>query len=62
MITVEQAQIDGICRVCGERYDSIYAPQDFHLDFGEQVFPTKWTFNFGREFAHTDCLEAETRP
>jgi len=40
------------CRICGERMGTIRAPKDFGSRFDE-----KWTLNFGKEFAHTGCLE-----
>lgn len=48
-MTVEQARDRGVCRLCGE---TIRAAS------GNVVSPTKVTYDFGREYAHTECLLA----
>jgi hypothetical protein len=47
--------------VCVHPISNSGGPKDAHLMFREMVFPEKVTFNFGKEFAHTDCLERHSK-
>jgi hypothetical protein len=60
-IPLEEAQERRICRLCFKPISNSGGPKDAHLMFREMVFPEKVTFNFGKEFAHTDCLERHSK-
>lgn len=55
MMTVEEARAQKKCRLCGRALVSP-GPADAPLTYREMVFPVKATFNFGDEYAHTQCL------
>lgn len=64
-LSVEQARERGICRICREPINEGSPegkPKGFCDNYGEMTFAADVenfrpiTYNFGREFAHTDCL------
>jgi hypothetical protein len=55
-MTVEEARNARVCRVCREAINLSGTPKDAPLEFGCMTYPQRITFNFGDEFAHTDCL------
>jgi hypothetical protein len=55
-MTVAEAREKRVCRICEKPISLAGGPVDAPLEFGSQVFPQKLTFDFGAEFAHTDCL------
>jgi hypothetical protein len=59
MLSVKEAQIKRVCRICEKPHPG-GGPKDFFLEFGRMTWPESWTFNFGEEFAHTECLEKST--
>lgn len=59
-LTVAEARYNGICRVCRDRIRPEAAPKGWQFDFSEMIHPIHVTLNFGKEFAHTQCL-AEQR-
>ncbi len=60
MLSLDEARRQRRCRICGERIEIGHSPLGFEYDFREQIYPQRVTFKFGREFAHTDCLESVT--
>ncbi len=60
-MTVQEAREKRVCRICGESLFVGGTPKDAPLEFGRMTYPIKVTFNFGEEYAHTDCLETEEK-
>jgi hypothetical protein len=60
MLTLEEARKESRCRICGQViHAGPGAPVGWKEDFNERVFPLpKLTLKFGKEFAHTSCLES----
>lgn len=56
MLTLEEAKRRRVCRVCGEPILVDGAPIGWTDEFGKMLYPVRVTLDFGREFAHTDCL------
>ncbi len=56
MMTVAEAREKRVCRICEKPIDLSGGPKDAPMEFARCVWPAKLTFNFGSEFAHTDCL------
>lgn len=55
-MTVDEAKQRRVCRICEQPID-VTGPVDWPDRFGEMVWPLAVTLDFGREFAHTACLE-----
>ena len=61
-MTVEEARTARVCRICEQPIPRfIGAMKGAEFEFGAAIFPIKITYNFGDEFAHTDCLTKEQR-
>lgn len=66
-LTVEEARSKNLCRICGEPTDVAPPgdqPKDAKKIFGELLYVNTpgfrpVTYNFGKEYAHTDCLAKE---
>jgi NTP pyrophosphatase (non-canonical NTP hydrolase) len=58
-MTVKEARKKRVCRICGKPISLAGGPKDAEFEFSSQMWPQKITFDFGAEFAHTDCLEPE---
>ena len=59
-LTVEEARTARVCRICGKPIPRVPGPKDWPFLFGECVYPPPaLTLNFGKEFAHTDCLKVK---
>ena len=56
-LTVAEAREQRVCRICEKPIPEKGYPKGWQFDFGEMVFPVKFTLNYGKEFAHTSCLE-----
>ena len=62
MLTLDEAVSTGCCRICGGRMlepgtTPMGYPKDWKINFGRMVYPIKIVLNFGKEFAHPDCIE-----
>lgn len=55
-LTVEQARKKRVCRLCEQPVGSV-GMADAPFDFQRQIVPIRVTYDFGKEFAHTKCLE-----
>jgi hypothetical protein len=62
-VTVQEARERKVCRICGQPVSNPKAqPKDWQTEFGERLFPyPALTLNFGDEFAHTACIEAQEK-
>jgi hypothetical protein len=61
MLTLEEAKKTCCCRICGKPIQMPEGggfPVGWKESFGKMVWPLKITLNFGKEFAHTDCLSS----
>lgn len=57
-MTVSEAREAGVCRICGKPIRVANAPVGWQREFGKLAYPPPAvTLNFGKEFAHTECLE-----
>jgi hypothetical protein len=56
-MTVKEAREARVCRICGRPISLHGGPANAPFVFGEMTFPEQITFNYGEEFAHTDCLK-----
>jgi hypothetical protein len=62
MLTVEEARERRVCRVCEIPIIGVLAPMGWAHEYGHMTYPDRITLNFGEEFAHTACLEAQGAP
>ncbi|NDQ57314.1 MAG: hypothetical protein GZ088_09610 [Acidipila sp.] len=61
-MTVAEAREKRVCRVCGLKPDFGDAmPKDYAVMFDEMLKPVQFTFKYGKEFAHTECLKNNPR-
>ena len=61
-MTVAEAKAARVCRICHQPMGGGRgSPEGWTEDFDRQVYPEKLTLKFGKEFAHTDCLEREAQ-
>lgn len=69
-LTVEEAREKNLCRICGEEVkqgSQSDMPKGFSASFGELLRADDVpafrpiTYNFGKEYAHTDCLKGLDR-
>lgn len=58
---VDEARRNGVCRVCGNTMpkDASGQPKGWATTFGSMCWPEAITLNFGKEYAHTACVEEE---
>jgi len=62
VLSVEEAREKRVCRICEKSISSVIGPEGWPFGFNEMVFPIAITLNFGKEFAHTDCLKSKNFP
>jgi len=58
-VTVKEAQEGNVCRVCGEPVIAGPAPRGWKTKFRAVQWPEPVVLNYGKEFAHRRCLEAQ---
>jgi hypothetical protein len=59
-MSVEDARRNRVCRICGDPCGRNTAgPKDWQLMFAKMAYPESITLNYGKEYAHTDCLLLE---
>lgn len=56
---VQEAQRLGVCRVCRDPLKTGAAPAAAVERFANQMYPNVLVFNYGEEYAHQACLNAE---
>ncbi len=59
MLTLEDAKLTNCCRICKVLIiepGTSGRPEGWKEQFGSMLYPLNVTLNFGREFAHTKCL------
>lgn len=61
MLTLEEAKTLRRCRLCEQPIDIGGTPEGWMNNFGRMTYPIRVTLDFGKEFAHTDCLEKEEK-
>lgn len=61
MLSVEEARQRRVCRLCEQPVFPNGTPEGQPMgwahEFGKMVFPYQIILDFGREFAHAECLE-----
>ena len=62
MLNLEEAVSTGCCRICGGRMlepgtTPMGYPKGWKTKFRKLVYPIQIVLNFGKEFAHFDCIE-----
>jgi hypothetical protein len=56
-MTVAEAREKRVCRICRKPIPVLKGtPKGAEEEFGRMEYPQKVAYNFGDEFAHTDCL------
>ena len=62
-ISLEQAQAQRRCRICGETLceDNDAFPKGWQHEFAEMVYPVHVIINFGKECAHARCLDTDRK-
>ena len=58
-MTLTEARAKHICRIC-EQPVKMLAPARVFDCYADLEWPSRVTLNFGKEFAHTECVEGAT--
>lgn len=56
MISLEEARSQRRCRICGEAIKVPAGPAGWEDSFGKLTYPVRVVLNYGKEFAHPNCL------